>query len=50
MMGAGKDPLKKDNDYAKLTADPRQLIKTTFEFKKPDVLQNEPIINVFSRT
>lgn len=49
-MGAGKDPLKKDHDYAKLTADPRELMKTTFVFKKPDVLQNVPIIDVFSRT
>lgn len=23
MMGAGKDPLKRDHDYAKLAADPK---------------------------
>lgn len=50
MMGAGKDPLKKDHDYARLTADPSELMKTTFVFKKPEYIQNVPIIDVFSRT
>ncbi len=34
MMGAGKDPLKKNHDYAKLAGDPSELMKTTFVFKK----------------
>lgn len=50
MMGAGKDPLKKDHDYAKLAGDPSQLMKTTFVFKKSEMAQNVPIIDAFSRT
>lgn len=34
MMGAGKDPLKKDHDYAKLASNAQELMKTTFQFKK----------------
>lgn len=49
-MGAGKDPLKKDHDYAKLADDPKELMKTTFFFRKFEQKQSIPIIDVFSRT
>ena len=50
MMGAGKDPLKKDHDYAKFASDPKQLMKMTFTSKKNEILQSVPIIDVFART
>lgn len=51
MMGAGKDPLKKNHDYARLTDQPLELMRTTFVFKKTEnTIQNVPIIDNFSRT
>ena len=50
MMGAGKDPLKKVHDYARLASDPKELMKMNFTFKKTDISQNVPIIDVFART
>lgn len=50
MMGAGNDPLKKQHDYAKLISDPKQLMKTTFLYKKSEPNSNIPIIDSFSRT
>jgi dynein heavy chain len=51
MMGAGKDPLKKDHVFAKLTNEPEELMKTTFLVDKKKINNfNIPIIDVFSRT
>lgn len=50
MMGAGRDPLKKSQDYAKLAGDSTALIKTKFEFPKRQAVRSIPIIDVFART
>lgn len=49
-MGAGSDPLKKEQDLAKLTNNPKDLMQTHFQFPKSKMQRNLPIIDVFSRT
>jgi hypothetical protein len=50
MMGAGSDPLKKHQDYARLTGDLKGLMETKFDFPKTSAARHLPIIDVFSRT
>lgn len=50
MMGAGNDPLKKKHDYAHLTGNVNELMKTKFFQVKSNPVYNIPIIDGFSRT
>lgn len=50
MMGAGEDPLKKNQDFAHLTGDLPTLMKTTFQFPQKSVMRSLPVLDVFSRT
>ena len=50
MMGAGSDPLKKNQDFARLTGDIKALMETKFDFPKESTARNLPVIDVFSRT
>lgn len=49
MMGAGSDPLKKNQDFARLTSNLKTLMETKFQFPKDHVQRNLPIIDVFAR-
>ena len=49
-MGAGNDPLKKQHDYAFLTGNISELMKTNFKNVKSNPVYNIPIIDGFSRT
>ena len=50
MMGAGADPLKKSQDYARLTGDIKSLMEAKFDFPKDSTIRNLPVIDVFART
>lgn len=50
MMGAGSDPLKKNQDFAHLTNNLKTLMETKFQFPKDSQTRNLPIIDVFART
>jgi len=50
MMGAGADPLKKNQDFAKLTSNIKGLMETKFQFPQPCLYRSLPIIDVFART
>lgn len=50
MMGAGSDPLKKNQDLAYLTGDLKTLMETKFQFPKESGSRYLPVIDVFSRT
>jgi dynein heavy chain len=50
MMGAGTDPLKRNQDFARLTGDLKTLMQTKFLFPKDSQARSLPIIDVFART
>lgn len=50
MMGAGEDPLKKNQDFARLTGNLKALMQTRFQFPKDGPSRHLPIIDVFART
>jgi dynein heavy chain len=50
MMGAGSDPLAKDQDFSKLVRDPALLMSSTFEKPAFAKIRYPPILDAFSRT
>jgi dynein heavy chain len=50
LLGAGTDPLKRNQDFAKLAGDAKNLMRATFVL--PDTLEKRlpPIIDKFART
>jgi dynein heavy chain len=50
MMGAGTDPLKKDQNFSRLTTDLKSLMETKFSYPKVEENRHIPIIDSFSRT
>ena len=50
MMGAGSDPLKKNQDFARLTGDIKSLMEAKFKFPPDGTVRSLPVIDVFART
>jgi dynein heavy chain len=50
MLGAGTDPLAKNQDFSKLVSDPRLLINSSFQRPGNARIRFPPILDKFART